>query len=206
LSDYLITKYKYRIISIPLNINVKLILRTFKTPIPCTFYSFYIENKENKENCVLSLPSFLDCIYVENDSQIKVFIKTTFLPYIQSKAILYTFSSKFKNTINGISALYRGTINIQGLGYTVSITKITKNKYNLFFRFGFKDKCNYIMPKGIIIENPELAKTKIIMYCKNIELLKKVQIQIQTLRKPKAFKLQGIYLNDIFPKVKKFVK
>lgn len=205
---YLITKPKniFRIISVPLNIKIELIKKEFDFPIKSVFFSFSIQNIENKENCIIHLPNFLDFIFLEKNLKIKVFIKNSFLPYIKSKMILYTFCSKFINNMNGISSLYRGTINIQGLGYTVSITKLNKIKYNLFFRFGFKDKCNYIMPKGIIIENPETAKNKIIMYCKDIELLKKVQIQIQTLRKPKAFKLQGIYLNDIFPKVKKFVK
>jgi ribosomal protein L6P/L9E len=62
------------------------------------------------------------------------------------------------------------------------------------------------MPTTVRIDNADSAKTRILLSCKSMELLKKVQIQIRNLRKPSAFKLQGIYLDDIFPKVKKFVK
>lgn len=196
------SKYIFRYILFPKNLNINYIVNNRINQY--SYFSFYIENIENKENCRIKMYSFLN--FENFDDKIKVFIKNAFINFKKAKMILYTFCSKFINEMNGISLLYRGTINVQGLGYTVKITMINKNMYNLFFRFGFKDKCNYIMPKGIKIENVETAKTKIIMHCKNIELLKKVQIQIQNLRKPKAFKLQGIYLNDIFPKVKKFVK
>jgi ribosomal protein L6P/L9E len=191
-------KNKFRIINIPLNLNLIYNLKRKNY--------FFVENKETQENCYILLPYFLDFQFIENNSKIKFNIKDIYKIYKASYMMLYTFTSKFLNEIKGISELYRGTINIQGLGYSVQITKLKNSYYSLFFRFGFKDKYTYIMPKNIIIENMETAKTKIILLCKNLELLKKVQLQIQLLRRPKAFKLQGIYLNDFFPKVKKFIK
>jgi ribosomal protein L6P/L9E len=192
-------KNKSRIINIPSNLNILI----NKVNI---IKNFFVENKETKENCLILVPFFLDFKFIDDNTKIIFLIKDIYKTYKASYMMFYTFTSKFLNELKGISELYRGTINIQGLGYSVQITKKKNIYYNLFFRFGFKDKCTYIMPKNIIIENMETAKTKIILLCKNLELLKKVQLQIQLLRKPKAFKLQGIYLNDIFPKVKKFVK
>lgn len=166
--------------------------------------NLFIENIETKINLLISVPVFFN--YNFNENFIEFSIKNEFLKYPAAKMLLYTFRSKFEHQINGISICYRGTINIQGLGYSVHITKLANGKYSLFFRFGFKDKCTYIMPNNIYIENVETAKTKIILLCNSLELLKQVQIQIQNLRRPKAYKLQGIYLNDIFPKIKKFVK
>jgi len=75
-----------------------------------------------------------------------------------SKALFKTITTKLVHQLKGVSELYRGVINIQGLGYSVAVTKLKNNKYNLFFRFGFKDKFNYIMPDKILIKP---------RYCKN---------------------------------------
>lgn len=171
---------------------------------------FNIFNKNNLETDFMKLkiriPFFLNFNLNISTNIITFFIKAEFLNYKASKMMYYTFVSQFIHKVKGISELYRGVINIQGLGYSCAVTKLKNNKYNLFFRFGFKDKYNYIMPKNIIIEKFETVKTKMVIFCYSLELLKKVQIDIQRLRYPKAFKLQGIYLNDIFPKVKKFIK
>lgn len=190
---------KKKIINLPKNINISY-----------QFNQFYIEHKEKSEiNCRYNLPYFLTYSFamgMDQNNMMEISIKKSFLKFKASKMMLYTYVSKLINEIKGISELYRGVINIQGLGYSVAITKLNNNKYSLFFRFGFKDKYTYLMPDNIFIENVESAKTKIILWCKNIELLKQVQIQIQNLRRPKAFKLQGIYLNDTYPKIKKFIK
>lgn len=172
--------------------------------------SFIISNKKTFEvdgmKLIIKIPFFL---YFDLNMQTNIltfFIKPEFIHYNASKMMYYTFVSQFIHGIKGISELYRGVINIQGLGYSCAITKLKNNKYNLFFRFGFKDKYNYIMPNNILIEKYETVKTKMVIFCHSLELLKKVQIDIQRLRYPKAFKLQGIYLNDTFPKVKKFIK
>ena len=163
-----------------------------------------IENESMK--LIIRIPFFLDFNLNIFTNIISFFIKFEFLKYRASKMMYYTFVSQFIHKVKGISELYRGVINIQGLGYSCAITRLKNNKYNLFFRFGFKDKYNYIMPNNIIIEKFETVKTKMVIFCFSLELLKKVQIDIQRLRYPKAFKLQGIYLNDTFPKVKKFIK
>jgi len=160
----------------------------------------------NKYVLNLKLPFFMDCIFDIENLKIKFFIKSEFENYNASKMMFYTFVSQFIHKVKGISESYRGVVNIQGLGYSCLVTKLKNNKYNLFFRFGFKDKYNYIMPDKILIENFETVKTKMVLFCHSLELLKQVQINIQRLRYPKAYKLQGIYLNDIFPKVKKFIK
>jgi len=188
-------KVKPQVVEIPQNLTIEYITK---------FLKFYVENQLTKINNYFEKPIFIDYKIIEN--KIYFTIKQDFLKFIASKMMLYTFTSKFKNAIFGISSLYKGTINLQGLGFSVNITKLLTGKYNLFFRFGFKDKYNYVMPDDINIDNVETAKTKVLLSCTSIETLKKVQIQIRNLRKPKAFKLQGIYLNDIFPKVKKFVK
>ena len=190
----MLVKVKKRILNIPSNINL-----SFEKKI-CI-----IENKVTKTSCKIELPFFLDYIFLDVVN-IEFKIIENYKSFQASKMMFYTFVSKLKHLIKGISELYRGVVNVQGLGYSVAITKLSNGKYNLFFRFGFKDKYNYIMPDNIIIENYEVANTKIILFCSSLELLKQVQIQIQRLRYPKAFKLQGIYLNDTYPKIKKFVK
>jgi ribosomal protein L6P/L9E len=189
----MLVKVKQKIIDIPSNILITIIKS-----------NCIIENKDTKINRIIEIPCFLEYIFINNSLEFK--IKIFFYKFKASKMMFYTFVSKFRHILKGISESYRGVINLQGLGYSVAITKIALNKYNLFFRFGFKDKFNYIMPNYIVIENFEIAKTKIIVYCSDLELLKNVQINIQRLRYPKAFKLQGIYLNDKFPKIKKFIK
>jgi ribosomal protein L6P/L9E len=192
----MLIKVKDKFVNIPENLNLIFFEKELK---------FYVENTLTKENCFIILPPFLT-FKKESDFRYKFFIKEFYLKYYASKMMLYTFVSKFQIEIKGISESYKGTINIKGLGYSVAVTKLENNKHSLFFRFGFKDKFTYIMPSSINIENAATAKIQLILNCKNLELLKKVQIQIRNFRKPKAFKLQGIYLNDIFPKVKKFVK
>lgn len=193
------SKVKNKFIVIPENINLD--INSF---IKLKLIKIYIENKDTKDNVFFFLPMVYD--YKLNSKIMSFIINEDYTIYKASKMLMYTLISKLNNVIKGISAMYRGTINLQGLGFSVSITKLTNLTYSLFFRFGFKDKCTYVTPNGIYIENAETAKTKIIMLCTNLELLKKVQNQIRELRRPKAFKLQGIYLNDYFPKVKKFVK
>jgi ribosomal protein L6P/L9E len=188
-----IISVKQKIINIPLNILITIIQS-----------NCIIENRETKIKRIIEIPCFLEYILMNNILEFK--IKSYFYKFQASKMMFYTFVSKFRHILKGISEAYRGVINLQGLGYSVAITKLALNKYNLFFRFGFKDKYNYVMPNYIKIENFEVAKTKIIIYCSDIELLKNVQINIQRLRYPKAYKLQGIYLNDKFPKIKKFIK
>lgn len=192
-------KVKEQKLLIPVNIN----LEVKKLPL-FKVIQIYIENKDTKDNDYFAFPLIYD--YTLNSKFLAFDIAKEYENYIASKMLLYTLVSKLNNVIQGISALYKGTINIQGLGFSVSVTKLANSTYSLFFRFGFKDKCTYITPKGVYIENADTAKTKLIMLCMNLELLKKVQNQIRDLRRPKAFKLQGIYLNDYFPKVKKFVK
>jgi len=187
-------KVKKRIINLPININLKI-----------ENFMCIIENKDTKVNCNIEIPFFLEYILLDNFI-LEFKIIESFMIFSASKMMFYTFVSKFKHLVKGISESYRGVINIQGLGYSVAVTKLPKNKYNLFFRFGFKDKYNYIMPDYIKIENFETVKTKMVIYCSSLELLKQVQINIQRLRYPKAFKLQGIYLNDTYPKIKKFIK
>lgn len=192
-------KIKYKIKSIKFESNLIITQNVDK---------FILVSNKNIINMELkiNIPFFIFFDLNKDKNIITFYIKSDFMLYKASKMIFYTFVSQFIHKIKGISQLYRGVINIQGLGYSCAITKLKNNKYNLFFRFGFKDKFNYIMPENIIIENFETVKTKMIIYCYSLELLKQVQIQIQRLRYPKAFKLQGIYLNDIFPKLKKFIK
>lgn len=193
----MLVKYKSKIIQLASNIIFN---QNFNNNIT-------ISNKNiNSLFLNLNIPFFLLFDFNLNTNTIKFYIKSEFAQYKASKMMFYTFVSQFIHKVNGISIFYRGVINIQGLGYSCAVTKLKNNKYNLFFRFGFKDKYNYIMPDNIIIENFETVKTKMIIYCHSLELLKQVQINIQRLRYPKAFKLQGIYLNDTFPKVKKFIK
>lgn len=192
-------KVKKKNLIIPLNINLEIKnLPTFKA------IHIYIENKDTKDNDFLVFPIVFE--YTLKSRNLIFDVAKEYENYKASKMLLYTLVSKLNNVVQGISAMYKGTVNLQGLGFSVSVTKLANSTYSLFFRFGFKDKCTYITPKGIYIENAETAKTKLIMLCMNLELLKKVQNQIRELRRPKAFKLQGIYLNDYFPKVKKFVK
>lgn len=193
------SKVKKKFIIIPENINLD--INSF---IKLKIIKIYIENKDTKDNVFFLLPMVYD--YKLNSKLMSFEINEDYTIYKASKMLMYTLISKLNNVIKGISAMYRGTVNLQGLGFSVSITKLANLTYSLFFRFGFKDKCTYVTPNGVYIENVETAKTKIIMLCTNLELLKKVQNQIRELRRPKAFKLQGIYLNDYFPKVKKFVK
>jgi ribosomal protein L6P/L9E len=190
-----IIKFKPQIVLIPENLQIIYIGSAIK---------FYVENLETKVNSLFDKPYFIN--FINNQTNYEFYIDNEFIEYKISKSMLYTFTSKFKNSLRGISKLYTGSINLQGLGFSVTITKLETSEYNLFFRFGFKDKCNYIMPTTVRIDNADSAKTRILLSCKSMELLKKVQIQIRNLRKPSAFKLQGIYLDDIFPKVKKFVK
>jgi ribosomal protein L6P/L9E len=138
-------------------------------------------------------------------NKIKIYIISKYQEYKYAQIILITFTSKLRHQIKGLSEFYTGIINIKGLGYSVNVT-VKKNKYNLFFRFGFKDTYNYIMPSTINIENAETAKIHLIISTYSLELLKEVQRNIQRFRYPKAYKLQGIYLNNIFPKVKKYIK
>lgn len=194
----MLIKIKKQFVNVPENLRISFLEKVHK---------FHVENTITKEFCTISLPFFLSFVILKDKPYTyEFFIKDSFLKFYASKMMLYTFVSKFKIEIQGISENYKGTINIQGLGYSVAVTELSDGKYSLFFRFGFKDKFTYIMPSSINIENVKTAKTKLILNCNNLELLKQVQIQIQNLRRPKAFKLQGIYLNDVFPKVKKFVK
>lgn len=164
-----------------------------------------IQNKEDTQKQIqVILPSFFDYAFFENT--LKININSLYIKYQMSKAVFNTVTTKLVHQLKGVSELYRGVINIQGLGYSVAVTKLKNSKYNLFFRFGFKDKFNYIMPTNIVIENPDTAKTKLFINTFSLELLKQTQLNIQRFRYPKAYKLQGIYLNDTFPKVKKFVK
>jgi ribosomal protein L6P/L9E len=205
---------KYKNVNIKLASNIKL-----HRNLDTTFTNWdgtvtvYNINHFNEDICKIDgfklkikIPFFIDYEFNLDNSNAKFIIKPEYQNYQASKMMYYTFVSEFTHKVNGISSFYRGVINIQGLGYSCAVTKLKNNKYNLFFRFGFKDKYNYIMPDNILIENYETVKTKMVIYCHSLELLKQVQIQIQRLRYPKAFKLQGIYLNDTFPKVKKFVK
>ena len=187
-------KVKKQILNIPLNITLEFTNNFCK-----------IENKITKEFCKVVVPFFLNNVYLDSNT-IEFYIYESYLKFTASKMMFYTFISKLKHLIKGISEMYCGVINLQGLGYSVAVTKLNNGKYNLFFRFGFKDKYNYIMPDKIYIENFETVKIKMVLYCSSLELLKQVQIQIQRLRYPKAFKLQGIYLNNTYPKVKKFIK
>lgn len=163
-----------------------------------------VENTDKKLIISIKFLYFLD--YNLTKDSIEFFIKPEFYTYTASKMMLYTFTSDFVQKLKGILELYRGVINLKGLGYSVTVTKLSNQKYNLFFRFGFKDKANFIMPDNIIIENYETVKTQMVLYSHDLALLKKVQINIRRLRYPKAYKLQGIYLNDTFPKIKKFTK
>ena len=193
LSINIMEKYK-KIFSIQNNLNLE-----FENNI------LLIQNKEdNKKQIKVILPSFFDYVFYEN--KLKININELYIKYQISKAVFNTVTTKLVHQLKGVSELYRGVINIQGLGYSVAVTKLQNSKYNLFFRFGFKDKFNYIMPTNIVIENPDTAKTKLFINTFSLELLKQTQLNIQRFRYPKAYKLQGIYLNDNFPKVKKFVK
>lgn len=181
-------------INIPQNVNLTLLPN-----------QIFIQNKEKLSNCLsIIVPNFFN--YSVENNKLTVTIKEFFRIYEKSRALFNTMLTKLIHQIKGISELYRGVINIQGLGYSVAVTKLAENKYNLFFRFGFKDKFNYIMPNTITIENPETAKTKLLINTYSLELLKQTQLNIQRFRYPKAYKLQGIYLNDTYPTVKKFVK
>ena len=151
----------------------------------------------------LLLFSFFVINISENIIKISVIPEQKFVKHAQM--MLITFCAKMKHQIKGVSELYKGIINIKGLGYSVHVTK-KNDKFNLFFRFGFKDTYNYIMPDFINIENWETAKIHLILSTYSLELLNQVKRNIQRLRMPKVYKLQGIYLDNKFPKLKKYVK
>jgi len=187
-------KQYYKVFEIPQNINVFIEANKLT-----------IQNKEKLSNSLtIIVYNFFDYIILNN--QLHITIKEFYKNYEMSRALFNTMMTKLTHQIKGVSELYHGVINIQGLGYSVAVTKLQNNKYNLFFRFGFKDKFNYIMPTNITIENPETAKTKLLINTYSLELLKQTQLNIQRFRYPKAYKLQGIYLNNTYPPVKKFVK
>lgn len=162
-----------------------------------------IKNKEKPYELKVKLINFLNFDILENTLELSITENEKKFKHAQS--MLITYSSKLSHQLNGVSNLYHGIINIKGVGYSVNITK-KGNFYNLFFRFGFKDIYNYLMPSDIIINNPDTAKSFISISSYSLERLKQIQREIQLLRYPKAFKLQGIYLNNTFPKVKKYVK
>jgi ribosomal protein L6P/L9E len=162
-----------------------------------------LKNIEKSYFLKIKLIKFLQINYTKN--KIIINLIDIYKNFKFAQILLITFSSKLKHQIKGISELYKGVINLKGLGYSVHVTK-QLNKYHLFFRFGFKDTYKYIMPEYINIENFETAKIHLNISTYSIELLKQVQRNIQRFRIPKAYKLQGIYLDYKYPKVKKFVK
>jgi ribosomal protein L6P/L9E len=164
-----------------------------------------IKNKEKSYELQVKLVSFLHLNFLHKEKILEVSITESEKTSKYAQSMLITYSSKLKHQLKGVSELYHGVINIKGVGYSVNITK-KGNAYNLFFRFGFKDTYNYLMPTDIIINNPDTAKSFISISSYSIERLKQIQRDIQLLRYPKAFKLQGIYLNNNFPKVKKYTK
>lgn len=183
---------KFFEINIPQNINLK--------EENC---ELRIKNEEKDYELKVKLFTFLKIEFLLN--KIKIYILPQYKKFKYAQIILITFTSKLRHQIKGVSEFYTGIINIKGLGYSVNVS-IKKNKYHLFFRFGFKDTYNYIMPSSIKIENAETAKIHLIISTYSLELLKQVQRNIQRFRLPKAYKLQGIYLDNNFPKVKKYVK
>ena len=162
-----------------------------------------IKNKEKAYELKVKLLNFLSLNILTNTIEVSIIENEKKIKHAQ--IMLITFSSKLRHQLKGVSELYNGVINLKGVSYSVNITK-KENRYNLFFRFGFKDTYNYLMPEEIIINNLETAKSFISISTHSLERLKQVQRDIQQLRYPKAFKLQGIYLDNKFPKVKKYVK
>lgn len=108
----------------------------------------------------------------------------------QERSLWGTFGSHLSNMIAGVVTPYEKKLEINGVGFRVSIAGQTLN-----FELGFSHPVSYVLPAVV---TGTVEKNLITLQSIDIEALGQTAAEIRALRKPEPYKGKGIkYLDEI---------
>lgn len=203
-----IKKYKnINTLNIPINVNIEFKIINLK--VTSLYFSRVMLDESDlyfKDDIYsINIP---ECLKIsKKDNLLILEVDNNYIEYLESKMLLKTIYENIKNIIKDLSEFYKGVINLKGVGYSVVVKKLEDERFELFFRFGFKTTNLVILPKNIRIENYlSISKSMFTIFGTSRAVIHKKLIEIRNLSIPTSYKLQGVYLNNKFPTVKKFIK
>lgn len=106
-----------------------------------------------------------------------------------NKALHGLTRALLQNMITGVSASYKKTLEIVGVGYKAEV----KGK-NLLLNIGYSHPIYFAPPEEIKIESP--SPTQIIVSGNDKELVGLIAAKIRSFRKPEPYKGKGIKYSD----------
>ncbi|MFA4830944.1 MAG: 50S ribosomal protein L6 [Patescibacteria group bacterium] len=108
----------------------------------------------------------------------------------KERALWGTFASHIKNMITGVSEGFKKQLEINGVGYKISL-----QGKDLKIEVGFSHPIIFEMPKGMSVA---VEKNIITLESADKELLGQVAAEVRSVRKPEPYKGKGIkYLDEV---------
>ena len=115
-----------------------------------------------------------------------IFILNNKVLIIKKKKYYSLFQRYIKKNLIDLIRGYCLILNIIGLGFTMTIWKENKIRFNI----GYNHLIYYNIPKGISIKSR--SRRNLFLFSNSYFLLKKVSVEIKHFRKLNSYKLKGI--------------